>query len=344
MSGKRQGDGNASAIALQLKKSMQISFQPLKRVTAFFLFLVIAISFSQAQVSVLPPNSLVSHKQGYDTRFQWYGDTVNGRWEPHSALLIPVSLPGCRETFFMQFDLGAPYSLFYRNKLQSIVKKYPAALRVNDTTHTLNAYRFKIGTRSITATSIMVKQFDSSGINWKDKQKIIGTLGADLIEDKVLLIDYPGLRIQITDSIGRKWKELQWHSFMFARRSVLLPAVIKGKKTMLYFDTGSSAFELLTDKATCLSLAEPGTIPAQYPVNSWGKTLLANTVASRDSIAIGGQQLPIHEATFIEGTSDTQVQQMMKMGIGGMTGNTLFLKYVLILDTRRSKFALLMNP
>lgn len=295
-------------------------------------------------MQTLPPNGLVADERGYDVRFQWHNDTVNGRPHPYSALLIPVKLAGCSETFYMQFDLGSPYSVFYRNKLKAIAEKYPLPQPINDSFTQFSNYHFKIGSRSIKATSIAIKQFDSSGIDWNEKQKIIGTLGADLIENKVVVIDYPNRRIRITSDIVSKYRSLPWNDFMFARRSTLLPAVIRGKKTMLYFDTGSSAFELLTDKTTCIAMAQPGTEMISYPVNSWGRTLTANTVTTADSLDMGGQMIPIRHATFIEGASDTQVQQMMKMGIGGMTGNTLFLQHVLVLDTRRSKFALLLKP
>lgn len=313
-------------------------FSP-KRLSLLFSFIIGSL-LVKAQMPTLPPNGLIADKRGYDVRFQWYADTVNGRPHPHSALLIPVKLPGCRETFYMQFDLGSPISLFYRNKLKSIAEKYPSVWQADDTATQLNGYRFTIGGRTLTATSITVKQFDSSGIDWQKKQKIIGTLGADLIEDKVLVIDYPGRRIRVTDSSAPAIPSSAWQSFMFARRSTLLPAVIKGKKTMLYFDTGSSAFELLTNKATCLSMAQPGAEIVSYPVPSWGRTLTANTVATQDSIRIGGENIPLRHATFIEGTSETQVQRMMSMGIGGMTGNALFLNYRLVLDTRQARFAL----
>jgi hypothetical protein len=42
----------------------------------------------------------------------------------------------------------------------------------------------------------------------------------------------------------------------------------------------------------------------------------------------------------MEGVSDSQVAQMMKMGIGGMTGNALFLDYILVIDTVNKKFGL----
>jgi hypothetical protein len=56
---------------------------------------------------------------------------------------------------------------------------------------------------------------------------------------------------------------------------------------------------------------------------------------------LASHKLPIKFATYIEGASDTQIQQMMKMGIGGMTGNKLFLNATLVLDTRNKKFGVL---
>ena len=39
----------------------------------------------------------------------------------------------------------------------------------------------------------------------------------------------------------------------------------------------------------------------------------------------------------MQGASDTQIAQMMKMGIGGMTGNKLFIGSILVLDTKNKK-------
>ena len=58
-----------------------------------------------------------------------------------------------------------------------------------------------------------------------------------------------------------------------------------------------------------------------------------------DSITIAFNKIPINKATYIEGASDAQVKQMMKMGIGGMTGNKLFLRSLLFLDLRNKKFS-----
>lgn len=120
-----------------------------------------------------------------------------------------------------------------------------------------------------------------------------------------------------------------------------MPAKINARETILYFDTGSSMYELLTNKETCEQLAIPNTRPGQFKVKSWDKFLTANTLASNDSIEIASTIIPIHSSTYIEGMSNAQIEYMAKMGIGGMTGNKLFLNYILILDTKNRKFGVI---
>ncbi len=54
--------------------------------------------------------------------FVWQGDTIHSKWEAHTAMLIPVKIKHCPGEFYLQFDLGAPYSLLYKNKLEAIQK------------------------------------------------------------------------------------------------------------------------------------------------------------------------------------------------------------------------------
>jgi hypothetical protein len=291
----------------------------------------------------LPANQLRLPEKSFSISFQWKGDSSNATREPHMAILVPVKLPNCPKLFYMQFDLGSPYSLFYTNKLAAIQQKYPAAIPLKDSTGKLVNFTFTTGKTPITAKEIVVKQFDNTTINWSDRNsiEIIGTIGTDLIDGKVLIIDYPKKKLTISPAIPAKlMKRISLSDFVYARRSILLPAKVQGKQTMLFFDTGSSMYELLTDKKTVESLAIPNSPLLQRKVKSWDTYLTANSLASNDSITISSQKIPLHFATYMEGVSNSQVAQMMKLGIGGMTGNKLFLKHTLVLDTKNKKFGL----
>lgn len=288
-------------------------------------------------------NQLVLPGKTYVIPFYWQGDTIHSKWETHTAILIPVSIVGCPRRFYMQFDLGSPYSLLYKNKLTAIRKKYPKAVPDSIINDRLKNFSFTAGKMPVFAKDIPIKLFDSSTVNWEeDNIEIVGTIGADLIDGKVVVIDYPLGKLTLAPTIPANLTPgLVLTDFIYAGRSTLLPAKIRGRQTLLYFDTGSSMYELITDKKTCEQLSTPGAQLLQNKVRSWDKLLTANSLASNDSIEIGNMKVPIHYSTYMEGVTSSQIEQMSKMGIGGMTGNKLFLGYKLILDTKNKKFGLI---
>ncbi len=274
------------------------------------------------------------------TRFVWLADTAHQQNEPYATMLIPVKLPHCPQQFYMQFDLGAPNTVFYKAKMNTIAQRYPKSVNLVDSTQ-LNNQQLLINGAVINSSSITLKAFGNAVINWKSKgiYNIIGTIGADLLLHKTIIINYPKADLQIADSIPAELKpKVKLHDLIYAQNSILLPATLMGKRTMLFFDTGSSAFELLLDEANTRKLAVPGGQPAKRAVNSWGRTLTANTFATNDSLSIAGQRLPIKKVTYMDGASDSQLSRMMALGIGGMTGNKLFLNSILIMDLKAKKF------
>ncbi|GAA0540183.1 hypothetical protein [Chitinophaga japonensis] len=295
----------------------------------------------RAQAEATPPAGRLILPSGIHTvPLQWYGDSVLARWEPHAALLLPVKFPHCPEQFYMQFDLGATYSMFYSQPLKEIQLAYPLAVQLKDSAAILPDGCFTTGSMPVRVTEMPVRQ---SGLPAEDRYgcRIIGTIGADLVENKVVVIDYPQMTLCIGDSMPAGIRaRITLSDFIFSGRRILLPARIRDKKTLLYFDTGSSAYELISNEATCRLLATPGGTSQQYQVNSWGKMITAHTLPTGDSITIASQKLPIRQVTYMTGMHHTQVEQMMKLGIGGMTGNKLFLHSVLVLDTRRRKMGI----
>lgn len=296
-----------------------------------------------AQPAVLPGNPLVMAKGSHVIPFYWQGDTVRATWEPHTAMLIPVKLAGCPHLFYMQFDLGSPYSLFYSNKLRAIQAKYPAAVADSLTGDRLSHLSFTVGNLSLSAVEIPLRQFDTSPVNWGEGHfEIIGTIGVDLIDGKVAVIDYPNGRLTISEDLPDTLAAVvSLHDFTYMGRRVLLPAKVASQEVLLYFDTGSSMYELLTNKATCEQLAAPDAKVIQDKVRSWDKVVIANSYASGGSIGIGGTEIGLHYVTYVEGVNQAQAERMLRMGIGGMTGNKLFLGYRLILDTKNRKFGLM---
>jgi len=344
MSGEWRQAGSGIRLVLLSKITMQQSLFFLRTLATLFLcFCTVATSFGQGPMPRLAPNYLQLPASEHTIPFVWAGDSVHGRWEPHVAMLLPVKLPYCPVTFFMQFDTGTPSTVFYAQKLNAIMKRYPKAITISDTTQRLTDFSFTIDTMPMVAKEVEVMQFGSSDIDVKGKKPIIiGTIGTDFLDGRIAVIDYPKQVLLTGNDLPADLKEssASFSDFMYAGRRILLPAVIKSKRTMLYFDSGSSAFELLTDKVTCESMALPNVAPFRYAVSSWGRTMTANSFTVADSVVFGSQTVPLRQATFMEGASEAQVQQMKAFGIGGMTGNKLFLNYALVLDTKGKKYGL----
>lgn len=301
------------------------------------------IPFKQVIGQSLPPNQLILPSVAFSISFQWQGDSIHSTWEPHAAMLVPVQLKNCPRRFYMQFDLGAPYSLFYKNKLVAIKTKYPASVAALHPVDSLKNFSFNLDGVTISAKEIISKQFDSSAIDWsnEDGVEIIGTIGSDLVDGNIAIIDYPNKKISISATLPERITENSLTDFIYTNRAVLLPAEINDKETLLYFDTGSSMFELLTSEETSRQLASPGATLIQYEVQSWNQVLTATTIASNKNIRLANMLIPIHSSTYMQGVNNNQLNHMAKMGIGGMTGNKIFLHHILILDTKNKKFGII---
>jgi hypothetical protein len=318
----------------------------LRQLLFLTLIAITSLSINPAYSQIMPsatPGKLVLPADDLNIDFVWQGDTLNTQWEPHAALLIPVKLPGCPKVFYMQFDTGARLSLLYTEKVNDIRAKYSKSLGKDSSSKLLNQ-QFSIASKNILAKEIVLRTQSGKGINWKNNKgiEVIGTLGMDLIENKVLVMNYPGKKLIIANAIPAGLNsQLKLSKFMLISNSILLPVELQQKKVILYFDSGSSAYELLTNKATCLALSTPDAKPVTQQVRSMDKMLTAVIYPTRDSITLASQKLPIKRATYMEGVSNSQVEQMMKLGMGGMTGNQLFINSILVIDTRNKQFGIL---
>jgi hypothetical protein len=288
-----------------------------------------------------PVSKLALPAETFTVPFTWLGDSTHSRWDPHAALLVPVRLAGCSQRFYMQFDLGSPFSMFYGPAMNAVRTKYPQSVPAEEDQSRFTNYHFAIGNLPVLADEIVLKAFGKGTINWQDTAavNIIGTIGTDFIDNRFIVIDYPNRIITTGSDITPALSQgFVLTDFIYAGGRILLPATIRDKKQLFYFDTGSSAFGLMTDKITSEWLASPGSIPVSFSVNSWGKQLSAYTLPANDSVLIASQKLPLRETTYVEGVNESMVAQMKKTGISGLTGNKLFVNNVLLIDVRHRKF------
>jgi hypothetical protein len=270
---------------------------------------------------------------------------MNNVANPYAAMLLPVTVPGCKRTFYMQFDLGSPYSMFYHDKLKSLA----ATTRGMNFMHKedkvfVKDFSFAIGELTVTGAEIPVISYGKKEINWTDSSaiEIIGTAGADLIEGHVIIISFPAATFYLGDTLPDSLSaRASFTPLEFRHRRIMLPVVMDEKSTSLFFDSGTSAFELLTNEKVWSAVANKDAVVQSYGVNSWGKTLTVYSVPTDHFIKFGTLDLPIKNVHRIEGTSFVQNMLMRFSGMDGMIGNKIFIDRTIIIDTRQLRFGIL---
>jgi hypothetical protein len=264
--------------------------------------------------------------------------------DKYSALLVPVRFSGIEREFLMQFDLGHTSTVFYEEKLRDILErmKQSSPEQLSGTTNT-QPLEFDVGNVHVVANKVATRRANTAGIDWSnlEKPELIGTLASDFIEGKILVMDYPANTIQISHKLEElEIENPEWYPFRFRYRRTFLPAIIEGKSTWLMYDTGSSAFDLITDDATFQQLAAPNSAIESTHGNSWGNRISIFHRQSNAKIRLGQTELTCKRVTKMEGMGGLASGMMQMTGMQGMTGNTLFLDHVLVLDYQRQRFGL----
>ncbi|MFZ6756413.1 hypothetical protein ACO0K9_04275 [Undibacterium sp. Ji50W] len=252
----------------------------------------------------------------------------------HAAMLVPVHFAGAEgKVFYMQFDLGHPSTIVYSNKWKSIAEKY----RIPYSADKIASLNFTLGNMQVNARNVGIMPREGAGVNWGDDSiELLGTIGADLIDGRVVALDFKKNLIQL----ARKRDALvgagtQFVPFSFSGRRILMPVHFDGADKTVMYDSGSSAFAWLSNEKTFQRLARKDAVPISYPIRSWDKILTAHTVASDATVKIAGLTLPIREISYIQDMGLLQELAISSLGVGGMVGNKLFLGKKLIIDTRK---------
>ncbi|MCX2719185.1 hypothetical protein [Lentiprolixibacter aurantiacus] len=295
-----------------------------------------------------PPSTLTLSNLGQPFEFVWSGEKLNNKIEPHAAMLVPVTIPGVDRTLYMQFDTGAPSTVLSYKNVLSINEKYGDIFRMDTVDNRVRVVdaSFKVGTVDVKASSVDIRGMGYT-IDWADSTSVIkiGTVGSDFMEKHALIIDYKNEKITLMESVPETIeKEADFLPFSFDGRKVFLSAKLNDEPASLWFDSGSSAFELIVEEDTFLELAKPGAERESFLINSWGSKIPGHNIESNGMFNFGTTKVPLTYVTYFEWPNKLMVWTMKASNIGGdlggMTGNKLFLGKTLVLDAPNLRYAL----
>lgn len=289
--------------------------------------------------------------------FQWYGEKVDGKYYDKLAMFLPVRVQALRGRFIAQFDLGSDATMLYEETLKNYFPSHRHLYALLDTAqrgttdagnhnYATQGLPVRLGGCVIAHPRLLSGQGEAVPPDslYSNSQKLVGTIGADFLQHKVLVIDFPHRRMAVLDSVDASWRARTAFVTAHVRRNRFhIPLTINQRTYWALFDTGSSLFAFNTDQATWRGLVGRPVATDSLHVNSWGKQVAFYGAPLRTAVFLGRTQLPRATAWY---TRDARHLAFTKAEhIDAITGNAFFLHNTVVLDFEHGRFGVVKgNP
>jgi hypothetical protein len=273
--------------------------------------------------------------------FDWETLTLGERSFENASMLVPVIIDNLPQKFNMQFDLGANEIMFYGNTIASFLEHYPSlAEKLHKTEYSSRFSSISLGLGAVVLDDITVANMENYGEmimadNLDPDEEIhIGTIGSQITWNKILIIDYPGQRFAVTETMPQEYQSLpaiecelrEWNEPWGGK--FLFPLMLNGKTEKVVFDTGSSMFFLITSKEKTMSIADPDVVDTMT-AESWGQAITINGHEIVKDVYFGDKNLKGQTVYYdISGSTGDNFSG----DIWGVIGNVPFIENIVILD------------
>ncbi|EDP70021.1 hypothetical protein FBALC1_10827 [Flavobacteriales bacterium ALC-1] len=279
--------------------------------------------------------------------FDWAGDSIAGIYEAQAALIIPLKIEGFSHDFYMQFDTGAYDSFIYEHNLKSLramgldIKEV-----IKDDARYVEHLDFRLGDNHIKAS--MIKIYPNYGHSFDKNDTIsrigIGTIGSDFIDNRITSIDFKNKKIKLFNKRPDWMADLpDFKPFDYIGRRIMLPVTLNDKDYEFLYDSGCSAFGLITIRSRFNDYTEESTKQISYDAKSWGSSIPIRSKTSDKLFSIGNTQLSLKRVSYVDMYTWSQPLITPFTRIGGWMGNQPFNESKLILDTKAEEFIVIKN-
>ncbi|WP_115463073.1 hypothetical protein [Winogradskyella aurantiaca] len=287
----------------------------------------------------------LSH-QSKPMNFKWTNNNIEGHIENQSSMLLPVKIGTLEHNLHVQFDTGAPNSYIYEKDLISLRKLgcYIKEIKKNGARFVENL-EMELGGQQISLSMIMI--YPNYGTNFStefnaNSTYIIGTIGSDILVDRITSIDFENQELQFFEKRPTWMDEINsFKPFDFPGRRIMLPVTIDGKTYEFLYDSGCSAFGLITTKQRFNKYTDNTAPIVTYDAKSWEDKIHINSKPSDHKFTIADQELPLKRVSYVDMYSMLQPIATVLTRIGGWMGNQSLNESQLILDTQTNQFTVI---
>lgn len=269
-------------------------------------------------------NYLIVENESGAIPVTWLGVNKN-------VLLVPVHFSNDKTTYYFQFDTGSAYTILYANAIKDI-----DAITVKGN---VAKTAFTLGQTTISSSTFKIYNQEDSATD-KDSIKIIGTLGADILENRKTMLNFKEKHVNF--NLAQQPAEIDGKllDFEFKKRKIIIKGVLNGNEEKFLFDSGTSAYELLTNKEVWSELKIKESKITVEKSQSWENLLTTFTASCKQKIKFNKLEIPLNNVTYVEGFSKMQYLLMKFSGMTGMLGNKIFLNKSVYIDCTTNKMAI----
>lgn len=286
------------------------------------------------------PNTLTIEGELQPVPIKWSADEN----DPHAFLLIPVSIPGFDNTFHMQFDTGAPQTFLNSGALESLMERgYEVELFKEEKRTYFREFKVNVGGNKVILKPGWVRG-SRGGINWDNPnaKNVIGTIGSDFLDQRICAIDFAAMQIRLYAERPQTFDKLgTFTAFDFTGRKIVLPVTINGASQNLIYDSGCSAFGLLTSGYYYDRYSDANEPEVTYNANRHGDPVPVHQRTCDLPVKFGETELPLKRISYVNLYAPVQAVVGRFSGFAGfigVLGNEPLTESTLILDAKSDEY------
>jgi hypothetical protein len=271
--------------------------------------------------------------------FRWFVADIGSERLERGALLVPVRLDGLTGEHHFQLDLGAGHTMLHERSVREADPSFPlrsGAMTISGTLAGLEGAIVRVEVLAdFAATAVQ-------GI----PIPVIGTLGLDFFEHRILILDYPGRRFAVLPENAALPENLETRATflpaLHRNGKLYVPVEVDGEaQTGIFFDTGASPFSLVTSpeewrRLTGLRGDEASN--ARRTVSSWNTDITLVGSRMLGNVRLGPGMWPRPVIWF---TADPRLRFDAWPATTGLLGNELLAeRFVVVVDVPRGRIGL----
>jgi len=260
---------------------------------------------------------------------------------------VPVKIDGIEKEFKMQFDLGMAVSVIYENSLNSILKKYPNLKRKLFERNDYQIFKTNFTFADVNSSLDSLVVYKNYGSDKKFQgQDNIGSIGVNQFNNRILLINYKDLYLQIIENENQIPKEKFDFTPMDVTSNKKIIVKLKAGKDYVnfLFDTGNGVpIATINKEFYDLQTENQKELKDTISGNSWGDIICLYGAKQQKSIGMENTTLSIGDNRLYYTQANRIVEIFKKINIEHSIGNTLFLDKTIVFDFKNNQFGIMKN-